>query len=691
MKKILSLILTLIILSASLVAAASVSADGAGLVLRESCQAELDRSSGYLIKVPSAITVGEIKAYFSGSVSIERKGASLGDLDAVACDDVVSGGGESFKILISGDVNRDAAVDTLDIIQLMKYLAGWDVELSEEAGRVTLGDKVSTDDVILLMKYVAGWNVTVGHYTVSYSNKKISAPYEDNSISLFFDDGMVKKDKNDRSSTGFNSYLMKSAKNEIEFTQMFLVSSGDRKGLSVSLSSFKDSRSNSFRSDILWEYYFKVKDAETYKEVYYADALPPVDEKFSLSKNKSQGFVIKAFPEEDTPAGLYEATVEIKDGAKVIKTAKVYCQVWNFVLSDKTECETAFGMSSYEIYLSHGLYDGDDGVLYKNYYDYLLENRVCAYFLPYELTDSRADEYITNPRVTAFEIDGYNKGGEHYTESEFKEIHDKLSKNQALDKAYFYTVDEPQNMTQINQITEDGRRLAKVFPGYNLVCPYFVNLDLSTGIDQTEYMSETVNILCPLSWAYTPLDTKVSNTRQMFSELAVGKYGTAEERFTRYELDGRKNWWYVCVVPHYPYANLFGNYQGVLTRVLLWQQFDYSIEGILYWSVNYWRSGAEWRDIYNEFECGDGLLIYCGKKYDVYGPIGSLRLELLRDGIEDYQYLCMARELFGQEKADEFVASVTTDIVNYTHDYKVLKSARDTLGDLIENELEKLK
>ena len=113
--------------------------------------------------------------------------------------------------------------------------------------------------------------------------------------------------------------------------------------------------------------------------------------------------------------------------------------------------------------------------------------------------------------------------------------------------------------------------------------------------------------------------------------------------------------------------------ETIAAQMCIRDRYKYNVKGLLYWSVNAWSNGAEWRKIDAEFPYGDGRLIYCGKRYGLYGPIGSIRLEYLRDGIEDFQYLTMIEELYGREKADEIVARVTKGIldthvaVSYTH------------------------
>lgn len=109
-------------------------------------------------------------------------------------------------------------------------------------------------------------------------------------------------------------------------------------------------------------------------------------------------------------------------------------------------------------------------------------------------------------------------------------------------------------------------------------------------------------------------------------------------------------------------------------RIWLWQTFQRNIEGILVWETTYWTSSAaypdgkrpqnpytdpmSWTSGYStpagEFRPwgnGDGRFIYPPlaaadgqpKSPVLDGPVDSIRWEHLRDGIEDYQYLCILR------------------------------------------------
>ncbi|MBQ4096926.1 MAG: hypothetical protein IJC62_02065, partial [Clostridia bacterium] len=62
----------------------------------------------------------------------------------------------------------------------------------------------------------------------------------------------------------------------------------------------------------------------------------------------------------------------------------------------------------------------------------------------------------------------------------------------------------------------------------------------------------------------------------------------------------------------------------------------------------------------------------------------SVRLEAVRDGLEDAEMLAMAEKLLGKEWTDAHVRSVTEDLTHYTEDADYFIQKRRELGDAIE-------
>jgi hypothetical protein len=82
------------------------------------------------------------------------------------------------------------------------------------------------------------------------------------------------------------------------------------------------------------------------------------------------------------------------------------------------------------------------------------------------------------------------------------------------------------------------------------------------------------------------------------------------------------------------------------TRALGWLAFTYRLDGLLYYDTVMQLAHA-WDDQYQFTGNGEGTLFYPGTPDRVGGsepiPIESIRLKLLRDGLEDYEYLAFLR------------------------------------------------
>ena len=498
---------------------------------------------------------------------------------------------------------------------------------------------------------------------------KLNAPDEDASVGLWFDHMTEKLYQNDVTAKDLYTYVIHMAGNSIENCQFFLAPKADR-SFTITLSDFTDGQGNTLKAKLLREHYVNVNGQ------MLPDALPPVDGTVEVKGGKSQGFVVKVWAETNQPAGLYSATLNITDAAtgKVVKTATVYVNVYGFSLSDETALRTAIGMGDWPIaasYQNKGMTDVEYWDLYKIYYDFLLENRLCAYRLPYNLTDSRATEYLNNPRVNSFVI---NKISEN--ESEAYSI---LSRNESwLKKGFYYYVDEPTNQGLLDNLAAAGNRLSGTFPGYRQVSPFFTNMNVGEG-DQIEFMKDYVNIWCTKPFAFTPRDKAIiAGTQFMTTSAQDAKYGTFAERMAALAREGHETWLYVCWEPGQPYANWLALGDGTEPVVSVWQCKMTDSVGFLYWDCAYWTADPmnDLTPLVGAASHGDGVLLYSGAAIGSYEPISSHRLENVRMGIQDYQLLTMLEELVGAEAADEMVAMVTTDVVTYTSDDDYLKAVR---------------
>jgi hypothetical protein len=179
---------------------------------------------------------------------------------------------------------------------------------------------------------------------------------------------------------------------------------------------------------------------------------------------------------------------------------------------------------------------------------------------------------------------------------------------------------------------------------------------------------------------------------------------------------GSRIWWYpycnrnVANMPNFVIDKSLAD-----ERVWGWLMQQWHVDGLLYWGVNRWgnaRTGAVGsRDPYKDpisFIWSDGRvcngeasIIYPGY-YPRYGltdrnavPVSSLRLEALRDGLADKEYLKLATELAGAKAVAPIIKTITwyPYPIKYGHIFKFPKyvssassfaAARAKLAALIE-------
>jgi len=114
--------------------------------------------------------------------------------------------------------------------------------------------------------------------------------------------------------------------------------------------------------------------------------------------------------------------------------------------------------------------------------------------------------------------------------------------------------------------------------------------------------------------------------------------------------------------------------------------------GILYWRVNYWR-GSPWRtpiDNLGQFAPtasypGEGFLLYPGDEFgDSNGVLPSMRLKQIRDGVTDYDYIQLLKEMGREEWVLEVVRGTAADWSHWTQDSATLLAARQKIGEELE-------
>lgn len=458
------------------------------------------------------------------------------------------------------------------------------------------------------------------------------------------------------------------AKYEREACQLVLKSTSVKNNLEWVMTDFTNGNGDKLACSVFKEAYINVSTTSTPK--YYPDALVPfAGGDFSITeKNINQPYYIQVYASPQTPAGEYTSTIIIKDndaGERVECIFKISVTVWDFTLPVTPSCETAMGLERGQIAAKHGV-AGDSAeaqALYEKYYEYLLSHKVSAYNIPVDILSDEADAYMSDPRVTSFCIP-YS-----WDDDTLVRYYTKVSSNPVwAAKGFFYPIDEPSTAEAYATYCQMTDRLAQLCPGYNMVTPFFKYkfTDAGTDFNSVTQQKGRSNIICSIS--------------NLFDEK-----GFADDVAARVK-DGDKSWWYVCCGPKGDYCNIFTHWEGIQHRLLFWQQKQCNVTGLLYWSTSYW---TDVDDVWTEAlttpwtgkdSFGDGSLFYNGNKVGIDGPVSSLRLEAVTDGIDDYEYLAMAEQLFGENYIDDIISEVSKSLTKYTYSDELFAKVREKLG-----------
>ena len=450
------------------------------------------------------------------------------------------------------------------------------------------------------------------------------------------------------------------AKNATEGCQVSIMAPDDRNGMSIEV--IGDSATPKFEVELLREYYIDCQGAK------WPDAVVFDNGQFDLKAEENTTYLINIKTGNETVAGEYKFTVLLKEQGEVYGEYPLTVTVWNFAINPKKHMDTSFGIERQFLHLRHQSDDPD--ALFKQYYDFILNRyHCCGEYLPFDILDPRADEYMDNPKVTSFLVPW------NVSDEKLAEYHKKLSSNKVwFSKHFFCIVDEPCNMDAYARIEEAHQRLQRVFPGYNAVSPFFQDPSDGGGVRAVDLLEKFNSVWCP----------KIN----LYKEPWFVDYMHERDR------KGDRTWWYVCWEPGLPYSNLLIDMEGFYHRVLFWQQYLHDVRGILYWTTTWWRdcnpwdSGSTVCDL-DKYCFGDGHLLYPGDRVGVDGPVGSIRFELIRSGIEDYYMLCMAEEAFGREWVDEQVKNVSPNVREYNDDHEQLDRVREVIGNRLSEHFSK--
>ena len=462
------------------------------------------------------------------------------------------------------------------------------------------------------------------------------------------------------------------AKGETESAQLLITAETDVRDYELIPSPIKTDEGDTFKSenvDIEVQKYIEIvqKTAGQTNDAYPLGMVPdmllpmPIAKKYgenSIDKGHNQGLTIEFTADTDTAPGTYTGAYELIVDEKTYEIP-VSVTVWDVDVS-KAYGKTAVSIVS--SMLAAGEKD-NTGEMYKVYYDTLLNRyKTCAALLPgsYSVEGllTSLNEYWDNPNFTTFTIPmtlDWWINSDMLTSYVYALAKNSTPDRIYLDRAVLFPIDEPtiseDSFDKINVIKLQVQQVRETVWNRLAEEGFFENYG---GIESEFAIKIKKSLQFPSIITSSDIDEWGDSIETYCPPIQYYNSSVGRDKFKVHaENGGYEQWYYTCLQPIYPYPSHHIDDYLVGSRIMRWMQKAYDLDGYLYWCSNqyvqtgdsdekvlidpyesagrFWYSGG----VYN----GDGYLFYPGIKYGVDGPLGSLRLNALRDGQEDLNLL----------------------------------------------------
>jgi len=496
------------------------------------------------------------------------------------------------------------------------------------------------------------------------------------------------------------------AKNEFEAFQVVIT--GQASGVSMSFEGLNDGNGHTIsgREIVLYREALLNVASQTGGDGaagWWPDALvPDVDpiagEKrnafpFDVPGNESRAVLVDIHVPQGTAAGKYTGTLHVQGG--VTQDVPVELTVWDFEVPSTSTLRSAFGMAWNGPCMGHG--DGgcrggdSDFQLRARYVQAALDNHISLH-QPYFTSTVDAsgnenwgtfDQYVApfldgtaNTRLRGAKLTSVSVNGATTAAVVKAWSNHFKSKSWSTPTLFDYVCDEPPLTCQWSDIPG---RISQVRAGDSAM-PTLVT---TTTWDAQSHGVSGIDLFVPVI------------------NFVEGKPGNALAGNQRSRFPAN-SWWYQSCMS-FGCSGVGGGLDGsgetgwptyavdsdaTRNRAMEWMSFSYDMSGELYYEVTMsYFNGDPWVNQSAFGGTGDGTLFYPGTPAKIGGsteiPVESLRLKGIRDGMEDYELLNLAKQLGLGDQAKAIAQGVYPKTYQATTSPAAIDSARAELAALI--------
>lgn len=445
---------------------------------------------------------------------------------------------------------------------------------------------------------------------------------------------------------------------------------------------------------------------------YWPDALAPIKAPFTMA---AQYNVVRNRPiwtdisiPSSTASGIYSGTITVTQNEKVIASLKMEVQVHNFSLPQKTHFISYMNISKGSLASFYNKSDTSKEIdqLTQTYYNFLYSHRMEPWFndqlepeiifkgekVEVKFDDARYNYYLHNLNSNRVLLETYpsalkkqmtaepfSKKFNEQVSSYLSQVETYFKKHDWKDRLVFNSpIDEPNSKDDYEQTRNWAALVHQAAPGIPFLAtesPVTDNPDWGTLTGSVNNFSIHGNAL---------------NSQPV------------KQAIRQEQAKGGEMTWYISCDQAYPQPNYFIDAPALDLVMVPWITAGYRMSGILYWALNFWsQTPNPWLNantFISGFECsdgyilnGEGSLLYPGdyvKQFtgqpNVDGPISSIRFELLREGIEDYEYLWLLKDLGDQKYADSLIQNMVIDVSAFSRNINELYSTRKEISARLE-------
>ncbi len=521
---------------------------------------------------------------------------------------------------------------------------------------------------------------------------------------------------------GNNKIDVFAAKNEKECGQFTITAlEGSVLNYTIELSDLKSATGNTFSKDNIDLYnqkYFNVAqgDDHYFESGLYPDAILPFDTAVEYGENtvkegNNQSITVRFDVPENQPADIYTGSIKVVVDGKD-HNIPVSLKVYDTTVSEEVHTRSSFAVAwqmeegefdtsiekrmTYINFLAEYMVSGANPFVEFFEIDLYSPESIKVWVDCYkELYKNPKISTIRFPKVTVY--DNYNMDGTEYQNVQI--INSKVvypimeylmdacveDKVDYMTKAFFRGMDEPQINGTLNGMEifhHSYLQLVKYGKDY---IDKKKNGSNNAFIEQVKASLDKIPIVTTYG--------KIQDFEMSYCPY-YNEFQSASDRQEYLENTYNELWWYGCNVPDAPYPTYHVDDSLLSARIASWMQYDYNIIGNLYWAVDAWESygsGYDFYDIKTTYEDGEGVLVYPGKPYGLEVPVASVRLEAIRDGLEEYELLrsleLAYKAINSSYDIDDLLALMSESIYSNAQvirDIEAFNASRKTLYELSE-------